>query len=270
MDKITVVTLTRRRRELLRRAIASVSSQDYPGCIDHLIIIDDCAETFEDLRGIKSSSRRRLIPHFESRTREEIPDGPARLDLVYPRIARLLNIGIRIADSRWIAFLDDDNEYEPNHLSSLVDCAVRNNCSAVHSFRKIFYADGSPYLDSYFPWARDQEEGRRIYELMCSRGVWVRNSNILKDRAGPGGLMPFRNSTIISARDPVFLVDTSVWLLERSLLMKYPVPEAFSEEDLRNNTAPDDKLLELLLENEVRIVATGFPTLRYYLGGISN
>jgi glycosyltransferase involved in cell wall biosynthesis len=270
MDKITVITLTRRRRELLKRAIASVYSQDYPGCIDHLIMIDDCAETLEELGDMESSSRRRLIPHFESKAFGEMTDGREGLDVVYPRIARLLNVGVGVSDSQWIAFLDDDNEYEPNHLSSLVDCAVRNDCSAVHSFRKVFHADGSPYLDPHFPWARDPEEGKRIYELMCSRGVWVRNSNILKDRAGPSGLAPFRNSTILSARDPVLLVDTSVWLLERSLLMKYPVPEAFSEEDFRNNTAPDDKLLELLLENKVRIVATGLPTLRYYLGGISN
>lgn len=270
MDKITVVTLTRQRRELLKRAIASVYSQDYPGYINHLIIIDNCTETFEDLRGIESPSQRRLIPFFESRAPRETSDNSAGLDVVYPRIARLLNIGVRIADSRWIAFLDDDNEYEANHLSSLVDCAVRNDCSAAHSFRRIFNADGSPYLDRHFPWARNLEEGRQIYELMCSRGVWLRNSNILKDRAGPSGLAPFRNSTILSARDPVFLVDTSVWLLERSLLMKYPVPEEFSEEDLRHNTAPDDKLLELLLKNKVRIVATGLPTLRYYLGGISN
>lgn len=270
MDKITVITLTRGRRELLKRAIASVYFQDYIGYIDHLIIIDDCIETFKDLCGIESTSRRRLIPHFESRSTEEMTDRSARLDLVYPRIARLLNVGIHIADSRWIAFLDDDNEYEANHLSSLVDCAVQNNCSAVHSFRRIFQADGTPYLDRHFPWARNPEEGEQIYESMCSRGVWIRNSNILKDRAGPSGLAPFKNSTILSARDPVFLVDTSVWLLERSLLMRYPVPEVFSREDLQNNTAPDDKLLELLLENKIPIVSSGLPTLRYYLGGISN
>lgn len=270
MDAITVITLTRQRRELLRRAIASVSSQDYPGHIDHLIIIDDCVETLETLRGMEGSSRRRLIPHFESRAPGEFPDGPIGLNIVYPRIAGLLNIGVRMANSHWVAFLDDDNEYETNHLSSLVNCAAQNDCLAVHSCRGIFHSDGSPYLDSLFPWARDPEEGSRIYELLCSRGVWVRGSNVLKDRADPRGPAPFRNSTILTLRDPIFLVDTSVWLLERNLLLKYPVPEIFTEEDLRDNTAPDDKLLELLLENRVCIVTTGLPTLRYYLGGISN
>lgn len=270
MDTITVITLTRRRCKLVRRAIASVRSQDYPGCIAHLVVVDDCAETIADLADIEHSSRRKLILHFESRVPGEIRDGPVGIDVIYPRIARLLNIAVRMASSRWIAFLDDDNEYEVNHLSSLVNCAVRNDCSAVHSFRKIYHANGSPYLERRFPWARDPEEARRIYELLCSKGVWVRNSHILRDRAGPSGLTSFRNSTIMSSRDPVFLVDTSVWLLERTLLIKYPGPEIFSAEELENNTAPDDKFLELLLENGVRVVATGLPTLRYYLGGISN
>jgi hypothetical protein len=270
MHAITVVTLTRRRCELLRRSIVSVRSQNYSGPIDHLVIIDDCDETLEGLRDIESSSHRRLIPHLVRRPWRGIPGGPEGLEVVYPHIARLFNLGVRMADSRWIAFLDDDNEYEVNHLSSLVDRLVRDDCAAVHSYRKILNADGSPYLEHRFPWARKPEEAEQIYESLCSRGVWVRNSNILKDRAGPKGLTQFQNSTILAPWSPVFMVDMSVWLLERGLLLKYPVPETFSAEELRNNTAPDDKLLELLLENGVRIVATGLPTLRYYLGGVSN
>ncbi|HXM51482.1 MAG TPA: glycosyltransferase, partial [Pyrinomonadaceae bacterium] len=229
-----------------------------------------CPSSLEYLSSIASSATRRLIPHFESRGPGEIPYGPKRLDLIYPRIARLLNVGVRIANSRWIAFLDDDNEFEPNHLSSLVDCALRNDCSAVHSFRGVYTAEGAPYLEPRFPWTLDPKEASRIYELLCSKGVWVRNSHILKDRAGPSGFTPFRNSTILSSHDPVFLVDTSVWLLERSLLLRFPVPETFSEEDLLKNNAPDDKFLELLLENKIPIVSSGLPTLRYYLGGVSN
>lgn len=270
MDEITVITLSRARLPLLRRSIASVFSQDYPGRINHLIVIDDCPATAEYVGRVKSCSRRRVIGHYESRVAGEIPDTCGNIALIYPHIARLLNNGIRMATSRWIAFLDDDNEYEANHLSSLLSCATRNQCSAVHSFRKIYRAEGAPYLDPLFPWTRDPREAARIYEVLCSKGVWVRHSNVLRDRAGPVGLGPFRNSTILSAQDPVFLVDTSVWLLERSLLERFPVPEFFSANDIQDNTAPDDKLLKLLLENGVAIVATGLPTLRYYLGGISN
>lgn len=269
MDAITVITLTRARPKLLRRAIRSVRSQDYAGDIEHLIVVDDCGDTAEMLRGVDDLPRRRLTTRFEARAPGDVPEGSPGIGAVYPRIARLLNRAVGLADSRWIAFLDDDNEYEPDHLGSLMDCALETGCSAVHSFRKIFNADGTPYLERRFPWVPDPEEGARIYELLCSRDVWVRGSNILKDRAEPMGA-DFRNSTVISSSDPVLLVDTSVWLVARSLLRRCPIPEEFSEQDIRDRTAPDDKFLEVLLREGVPIATSERPTLRYYLGGISN
>lgn len=270
MDAIAVITLSRKRPTLLKRAMASVHAQDYAGVIEHRIVIDNCEETAAALRGIASSPKRKVVVHFEARPAGQEVESGKRLDLVYPRLARLLNMASRMTKARWIAFLDDDNEYEPNHLSSLMSWALRYNCSAVHSFRQVLNADSSPYLDYRFPWARDPDDADRIYELLCSRGIWIRGSNVLKDTAGPQGIGPFKNSTIMSSRDPIFMVDTSVWLLKRDLLLQYPIPEVFSDEDLRDNAAPDDKLLELLLLNNVRIITSGLPTLRYYLGGISN
>jgi glycosyl transferase family 2 len=269
-ETITVVTLTRKRVQLLRRAIESVRSQDYTGRIIHFVLIDNCPETAEYLQLVGSRASRTIVPQFRARELRESVEGCVGIDWVYPHIARMLNFAVRNVNSRWIAFLDDDNEYESNHLSTLVDCAQVNSCSAVHSLRKIYFSDGMPYLTKRFPWCADASESHRIYDLLCAKGVWLRNSNILRDRAGPSGLAPFRNSTILSSQDPVFLVDTSAWLIERELLLKYPVPEEFSSEEIGNSTAPDDKLLQLFLENGVRIVSTGLPTLRYYLGGISN
>jgi glycosyltransferase involved in cell wall biosynthesis len=269
MDKVTVITVTRGRPGLLSRAIASVRSQDYSAYIDHLVIIDNCIETAARIAPMVLPRHRRIIPHFIQR---EMNEGDSDTDLrhVYPRISRLLNLGVRLADSSWVAFLDDDNEYESNHIRTLVDCAMRCDSRAAHSVRKIYHADGLPYLDSRFPWTRDLDEGARIYELLCSRGLWIRNTHILKDRAGPFGFTQFRNSTILSSRDPVFMVDTSVWLLARSLVLEHPIPEEFSEQEFIDNVAPDDKFLELLLRHRVRIVSTDLPTLRYYLGGVSN
>src|SRR5437016_6158081 len=147
MDGITVITLTRGRPHLLHRALLSVQSQDYPGVVRHLILIDDCEETAQAVAALKDSSNRPLVITHILRAPGEMPEGPAKREHVYPRIARLLNQGVRMADSRWISFLDDDNEFEPNHLSSLVSCAVRSDCSAVHSHRSILNANGSPYLE---------------------------------------------------------------------------------------------------------------------------
>jgi len=52
MDSITVITVTRNRPQLLERAILSVRSQDYPGHVMHLIIVDDCNQTVHALEEI--------------------------------------------------------------------------------------------------------------------------------------------------------------------------------------------------------------------------
>jgi hypothetical protein len=72
------------------------------------------------------------------------------------------------------------------------------------------------------------------------------------------------------AQDPVSLVDQSVWLVSRDLLLRLPIPETFTAAEHEANTAPDDKLLATLQDNGVPMVSTRQPTVRYYLGGVSN
>src|SRR5215470_1929975 len=113
-DSITVITLTRGRPQLLSRAIESVQKQVYGGSILHLVLIDDCLTTLNVFS--RAINRNKGIAwQFMSREPGE-KTGPARL-------AKLRNYGINIADTEWVSFLDDDNEFEPDHLSSLVACA---------------------------------------------------------------------------------------------------------------------------------------------------
>ena len=130
-------------------------------------------------------------------------------------------------------------------------------------------SSGDPYLGPYFPGAPNMAEGARIFELMCERGVWIRGTNILLDRVDQDQ-SSYRNSTIMMGDDPVFLVDQNLWLIERNLLQHLQIPEHFTEEEIAANTCPDDKLLQLMVRNGIRIISTGRPTVRYYLGGISN
>jgi len=251
MDSITVITVTRNRPQLLERAILSVRSQDYPGHVMHLIIVDDCNQTVHALEEIGVSLQGKLMWHLEPRKAGE-RTGSGRL-------AHLRNLGVQMAESRWVAFLDDDNEYESTHLSSLVDCASQTKHSAIHSYRKMYNADGSPYLEHRMPSARDPKAGRRIYEFLCSRGVWIRDSNVLQDRVDPKGYP-----------DPIRIVDSSEWLIEHGLLIQYPFPEHYTQEDVIQSIGEDDKLLEIFVEQEIPVSTTKLATLRYYLGGQSN
>lgn len=246
---ITVITLTRNRPELLRRAMASVQSQVCRQEIEHLVLIDDCPATADMLSGED------LPDYVAWRLMERGPDdrsGPGRS-------SRLRNFGVQHSQSRWIAFLDDDNAWEPDHLQGLVDCALETGCRAVHSHVQAFNPDGTPYLEPLFPWSRDPEEAREKYWEMVRKKVFTPGSNVFKDRADPLG-----------HPDPVRSVDTGAWLLTRELLIEVPFTDEFFPEDHENVTGEDDKLLAALIAKGEPIACNHKPTLIYYLGGYSN
>lgn len=266
-ESVTVITVTRGRPHLLARAVQSVQQQDYPGAITHLVVADGCQETMDAFTD-QDDPGRSLRMHLAERPRD-LPSKPTRGD-VYVRIAQLLNIGVALADTEWLAFLDDDNEFCPDHISSLVAYAHTTRLDAVHSCRQILWPDGSPYLEPRYPWVHDPRDAESVFTLMCERGIWKSGTNILRDRAAPGWVAPFRSSTELRASDPLFMVDQNTWLVRRALAAEHGFPERYSEDDPMVEMAPDDKFLRRLLEARVPIAGTGEPTIRYYLGGISN
>lgn len=46
--------------------------------------------------------------------------------------AKMRNIGIYHADTKWVAFLDDDDEMHPHHLHSLLSWAEDRECDVVY------------------------------------------------------------------------------------------------------------------------------------------
>lgn len=266
---ITVVTVTRRRAEMLRRAMASVDRQDYSGVIEHLIVVDDDRQTINSLAGWESRMQRPVTIEAQGPVASRQEGSRA---FVYPHLARLLNVGISLARFPWIAFLDDDNEFEADHVSSLVALAQETGARAVHSGRAFVWPDGTPYLERHLPSAATLEEGQRLYELLCRRGVWVRDTNIVLDRVDSGVGSDALNSTVMDDGDPVFLVDQNLWLVQRDLLLDVPVPDDFTSAEIDQNTCPDDKMLAALIAAGVEIYSTGRPTVRYTVGGngISN
>jgi glycosyltransferase involved in cell wall biosynthesis len=246
---ITVVTLTHG-RSTLARALRSVQAQDYTGRVEHLILIDDspaARQWFEAQTGLPENVEWRYIPREPGGL--EIPG----------RLAALRNLSAQLADTDLIAFLDDDNEFEPNHLSSLVACMASTGCPAVHSQRTIVWPDGSPYLDQRCPWHRDRELAERLYKHYCDIGVFRPGSNIILDRVDPDG-----------TPDPVYFVDTSEWLMERRLLLENPIPTHFTSEDCINVITEDTKMRDTFIAKRIPIAGSQTPTLKYYLGGYSN
>jgi len=246
-DSITVITTTRGRPDLLRRSVQSLLAQDYPSSeIVHEILVDSCRSTAEAL--LRESWSDGLSWHFCARSDNEV-SGP-------PRLAKLRNEAVRIAQTRWVAFLDDDNTIDRNHLSSLIHCAQTSKWRAVHSLRRVFWRDGSPFLSHFDPWVRNERDRRRRYEQLSDLGYFRSSSNIVHDRAsGPASEAA---------------VDAGEWLLDAELARAVPFPESFSIEDWERNVPEDRKFMLQLMELQEPIACTNLPTLNYYLGGLSN
>ncbi|MCS0634960.1 glycosyltransferase [Streptomyces sp. LP05-1] len=246
---VTVVTITRTRPALLARALASAQAQSPPGGFEHLVVADDCDDTHALLRGRELPGNVRWL--LAGRGPGEV-SGPGRS-------SRLRNMAVRVSESPWIAFLDDDNEWEPDHLASLLACARRTGHRAVHSQLRMFHPDGTPYLEPLDPWTADEDAARAEYARMRARGVVAPGTCVRRDRLDPLG-----------TPDPVVSVDTGEWLLARELLLRLPFRDDFDAADEAARTGEDDKLAADLRRAREPVSCTGLPTLRYYLGGYSN
>lgn len=248
--QITVVTVTRARPHLLTRAMQSVRDQYYAGEMEHLIMVDDCDATYTFLRQ-RSPLPGNVRSVVVSRSVTDV-SGPGRS-------SRLRNLAVRISNARWIAFLDDDNEWTREHLISLLSCARRTGHRAVHSQMVILNPDGSPYLEQRSPWSRDPTSGRIEYARMLAAEVVTIGSGVRRDRLDPPG-----------TPDPVVSVDTNEWLLARDLLLELPFRDEFNAADEAALIGEDDKFAVDLRARGIPVSCTGKPTLRYYLGGYSN
>lgn len=143
---ITVVVRTKDRPALLREALDSIRATGYPA---EIVVVNDGGEKPE-------VGDARLIHHDRSRGRSEA-----------------MNSGVRAAKSSFVAFLDDDDLYYPEHLATLTTAARATEKTAwysdavsafvrigpagtreTHSRMRIFGEDFDPQqllLDNYIP-----------------------------------------------------------------------------------------------------------------------
>ncbi|SFM64642.1 glycosyltransferase [Thermodesulforhabdus norvegica] len=104
MAEVSVIVRTKDRPKLLIHALESIARQTYSSC--EVIIVNDGGED-PDISRI-----------------EEILGGKfkyCRIDESKGR-ARAANVGISASTGRYVAFLDDDDEFYPDHLEVLVRC----------------------------------------------------------------------------------------------------------------------------------------------------
>lgn len=240
---ISVLTVTRR-CNALGRCLESVGCQDYAGAIEHVIVADDQPQVHHLLRQVTARAARTII---------NIPREPGDVDGPV-RLATLRNRAVTFAGHELVTFLDDDNVWDPSHLSSLQSLLTATRADLVHSERLLFTSDGRPYLCPEYPWARDPDERRKIYKEYVQVGIMARGSHRLRDRMG------MTHSC----------VDLGEWLFPCPFLLAHPFEPTYSISDWQRIIVEDAKLSRSIAASGAKIVSTGQPTLRYFLGGYSN
>ncbi|WP_165939986.1 glycosyltransferase family 2 protein [Dyadobacter psychrotolerans] len=128
-SKVTIITPTTG-SQFLGKAIESVINQSYVDVL-HLIIVDgeQSLENTEKVMKEFNSTKLKLmvIPHNTGK-------GGMNGHRIYAAIPYLVN-------SDFIFLLDEDNWYEPNHVSSLVDIMEKEGLDWIYSMRNIYTHD---------------------------------------------------------------------------------------------------------------------------------
>jgi hypothetical protein len=155
---VTTVIPTYRRPEGLAAAVRSALDQTVR---DHLVIVVD------DGGGLP-----------------ELPKDPRLVALSLARNTHVLgvvrNVGIRLSKSPFVAFLDDDNTWEPNHLETALDVLTKErkrDLQGVYTAMRRVFPDGRELDVLSVPYDRQaaREDGfldANAFVGRRSRGLW--------------------------------------------------------------------------------------------------
>lgn len=251
---VTVVTPTIGRIACLSAALASVAAQDV--AVEHIVVGDDC-----EARGcaVDVAALVATVPgaRFVDITAAALP---ADLQPYLPaRIGFLRNAGARLGTGRYLAHLDDDNQFSSEHLASLVGLLEANPDSPVaHSWRRLVDDDGLPFVpDGVDPWFPEEDGRRASYDRLVAQGVFVRGSAEVRDRLWAGDVLVGR-------------IDTGEFLIRRDYASVHAFPEHFTRGQRLLEMTEDMAYAVALGRRGIRPVCTNRPTLIYRMGGYSN
>jgi hypothetical protein len=244
-EGVTIITLARHEPRRLHTSISSVANQQTSTTKHHLVMIDDCPATLEYLSGLRPA----VSWHYAAR----LPSDRTGV----PRIAALRNLALSLVRTRWVSFLDQDNTFHPNHIESLHSLVRHNDSLAVHSWRKVYWQDGQPFTEAYDPWTRDERDRRRAYEERRRLGIYIADSNVLRDTLG-------------DCSSELYNIDMNEWLIATELARSVGFKVRYSRDEWVANRPDDWHFARDVYQAYSKITCSREATLNYFLGGLSN
>ncbi|MFF4948569.1 glycosyltransferase family A protein [Streptomyces chattanoogensis] len=256
LPSVCVVTPTRNRPDRLMRAMASVQAQANV-TVRHIVLGDDCHFLADPHNAATLHSRfpASTICNVQRSDPAEVPQEEPTY--ISERVARLRNRGIAMADTEYVAHLDDDNVYHPTHLRSLVDLLEADPAAQVaHSWRRLLTEDGQELVpDGEDPWYGEPAKRAQSYDRLRALGVFTPGSCVMRDT--------------LRAGDQIRGVDTSEFLARRTLHERLLFPARLSPEQRRLGFTEDLAFSHELVRQDIPVLCSRQATVDYYMGGYS-
>jgi hypothetical protein len=244
---VAVVTPTVGRMAELERCLRSVAGQDYAGPVRHVVVGDHLdAETAEAACALC----RRFLARFHNDLRP--------LDTAYPpaRAGRVRNLGTRLDDAPWVAHLDEDNAFDPDHLSSLAALLARPDVDIAYGWRRMLKTDGEPLRLRRYPWviAHREAVAKEVFDLLVAEGMFEVGGCVIRDR-------------VPDAHGDLFHVDSSEWMMKRHVFDAVSFLERATPREMIYQYSEDYLFCRDAARHGFRFACSERVTLSYYLGG---
>ncbi len=252
VDGISIIILTKNRKEKLLKAISSVSKQNFKNAIEILLIGDACDY-------LESIELPMLSKNITIKKHNIILDRSIDKNLIVHRVATIRNLAIKLTSQNCICFLDDDNLWETNHLSTLMNTLQTYQCKATYSWRKLFLNNGKPWIPTTWPWIGSDVPQKKLLHIYKKLEMLDLKTNILKDKF----------EAVYNNRDYA-TIDMGAWLFKKELFDVVSFKTDYTKEEVNCLVTEDDQLLLDLKKLNFTVYPSKKATLKYYLGGFSN
>lgn len=213
MVNISIITPIKNGSKLFESTYKSVINQDYK--FFEWIIIDDCSSEYE-FNKIKNIIKDKRVKFIKSNN----PNGPGPSR----------NIGLNLAKGEYITFIDSDDLWNKNFLSTSINFLESKKYDFVFSGYKRYVMDTKKYLSDFIP--RNQVTQNSILrgsDISCLTAVLKRE---FLDQSTLFGDIPSRN-------DLVFFYS----ITKKTIAM--PISEVLATYRIRNQSVSSNKLKAL-------------------------
>ncbi|TDR73900.1 glycosyltransferase family A protein [Paludibacterium purpuratum] len=250
MESVAVITPTVGRLPLLQRCLASVSAQQYQGEIEHVVVGDHLPPAI-------AASTDEICRQFGARFVND--NRPIQTRYQPVRTGRLRNLGIELSQAPLVAHLDDDNTFEPEHVSTLTALLQAHPESDIaYCWRRMRHQDGREAPLSSYPWVLNHrpEIAREVFLMLAEEGFFTDGSAVIRDR-------------IPDAHGDLCHIDSSEWLMRRSVFDRVRFREQVTPREMIYQFSEDYLFCREAWEMGIRFECSERVTLNYFLGGYS-